>query len=152
MVEKKTQVEGFDLRSVRTVELANEGVEMEITHPGTGAGLGIYMTVHGEDSENHKRALAKVAQRKEKEQRVRGRTRITPEDIHHSMLITALECTSGWRNFVEDGKPIEFNRANLRRVLTDYWFITEQVNAFLNDRANFIPDSSTSSATPSESE
>lgn len=148
----KKKVEGFDLRSVRTVDMANEGVEMEITHPGTGSGMGMFLVVHGEDSEHHKRALSKVAQRKEKEQRTRGRTRITHEDIQYGMLVTALECTSSWRNMVEDEKAVEFNRANLRRVLTEYWFITEQVNAFLNDRANFIPASSTTSVPQSEDE
>ena len=143
MVEKKTaskKVEGLDLLSVRTLEKATEGVEMEILHPSTRLGTDSYVTVLGEDSDAHKRALTLVAERKEKEQRRTGRIRITHEDIIYGMLITAIECIPNWRNIVENGKEVPYNRANLRRILTEYWFITEQVNAFLADRANFMPD------------
>ena len=148
MAEKKQKAEGFDLLQARTIDKANEGVEMEILHPATSAEMGMFLTVHGEDSEAYKRALGKIADRKEKQQRKTGKSRISHEDIQYGMLATSLECISSWRGVVEDGKPVEFNRPNLRRILTEYWWITEQVTAFINDRANFMPDSQTSSATP----
>jgi hypothetical protein len=142
---KKKKDEGFDLLTIRTIDKANEGVEMEILHPADRTGTGMFLVVHGEDSEAHKRALGKIATRKEKQQRQTGKIRINHEDIEHGMLTTAMECTSDWRGVKEKGKTLEYNRANLRRVLAEYWFITEQVSAFLNDRANFMPDSQTSS-------
>lgn len=149
MVEAKAKKkkEGFDLLSVRTVDKSNEGVEMEILHPSERTGMGMFLIVHGEDSDNYKRSLGKVAARKEKQQRQTGKIRINHEDIEFGMLQTALECVSNWRGVVEDGKKLEFTRPNLKRILTEYWWITEQVTQYVNDRANFMPDSQTSSVT-----
>ncbi len=58
---KKKKAEGFDLLSVRTVDKSNEGVEMEILHPGNRSETGMFLTVHGEDSDAHKRALGRAA-------------------------------------------------------------------------------------------
>lgn len=139
--KKEKKVEGLNLSTVSTVEKSNMGVEMEIIHPGTGEPTGAFLTVCGEDSELHATAMNIVSRRRIKAQRRSGQVTIDNDDIQHGLMTIAIHCVTGWRGVLDDdGQPLPFSRAELRRVLTDYKFILEDVNAFIGDRANFLPD------------
>jgi hypothetical protein len=139
--QKKTEVvEGLNLASVNTAEKANQGVEMEIEHPGTGEGTGGFLTICGEDSEQHAKAMNILSRKRMKAQRKTGRVEVIHDDIQDGMVTLAVNCVIGWRGILEDGVEVPFNRANLRRILTTYKFVLEQVNAFIGDRSNFLPD------------
>ena len=53
----------LDLASLDTAALCEQGAELELTHPATGAPLGVYLTLAGVDSKTWRKATAALAER-----------------------------------------------------------------------------------------
>jgi hypothetical protein len=63
----------------------------------------------------------------------------TLEDLERDGIELTVACTTGWKNMVIDEQEIPFSVENARKVYTQYTWIREQVDGFVNDRANFLP-------------
>lgn len=50
------------------------------------------------------------------------------------------ECTIEWSGIDEKGKALEFSEEAARDLYTRYIWVREQVDIFINDRANFFPN------------
>ena len=60
------------------------------------------------------------------------------QELEELAIQNAIDRLIGWREMYEDGKPLEFNEANARRVLTEHAWIRQ---AILDESAtvgNFI--------------
>ena len=44
----------------------------------------------------------------------------------------------GWENMAFDGKPVKFSHDEAARILADTPWLTDQIGAFIKDRANFM--------------
>lgn len=47
------------------------------------------------------------------------------------------KATKGWDNVYENGQPVEFSEDNAIMMYSKYTWLREQVDTFINDRANF---------------
>lgn len=129
--EKKT----FDLASLDTAGACDKGAELELRHPVTSEGLGVFITLAGVDSA----AFAK-AQRDCQNARIRNQRPVTIQDIEKENLHTLAACTIGWRGLEEGGKAVAFSHAAAVDLYGRFPWIREQVNAFIGNRGNFLRD------------
>jgi len=135
----------MDLMNLDTTTRAEAGAELEIKHPKTGKGIGFFLTIKGADSRAYKAALKDVMKRATPE--------TTSNEVKEAVLVA---CVTGWRaeELVDgkmcacpvllDGKEIQFNEPNLKKVLDRMPTIRDQALAFQDARANFLPSASES--------
>jgi hypothetical protein len=90
----------------------------------------------GKDSKEYRKAQRVITERRLKSRSKANR--IDPEAIEHEAVDILVACTVEWEGFAEDGKELEFNKANIRRVYTNYPWVKEQVDEFVDDRGNFM--------------
>ena len=125
---------GFDLGEFR--KAGAETSELEITHPKTGIGTGVFITLLGVDSKEWRRESLKLRNENLKLQRKRNGVDAEKYDDDGIRLLAA--CTVGWRGLTEDGQPVPFTPENVMRIYRDFGFIRQQVDEFVSDIGNFI--------------
>lgn len=130
----------MDLAQLDTTAAANEGADIELLHPTTGAPLGVLITVCGTDSDAYRQAL-RERQNKRLRNAKRGGATLTAEEIEAEALDLLVRCTSGWTGVELDGKPVAFTREAARDLYRRFRWIREQVDTAIEDRANFLPPS-----------
>lgn len=130
---KTISISDLDLSSA-----SNDGYEFEVRSPRTGNGLGVFLTVLGDQSEkvtaftrkrqNEKRREAAIAMR-------RGRPSDdvdTVEDDESFVVEACIVRTVSWRGLAE-----EFSESNARRLFTTNREIRRQVLEESANLANF---------------
>lgn len=121
----------MDLADLFTRNTAETGVEMKLLHPGTGEviknddGKEWVLTVAGTDSDRWKATLRTAA-------RKRGQSTDDGIETLSSLVI-------GWKHLVLNKEALKFTPQAAIKLLTDYPWIRDQVNAFASERANFLP-------------
>ena len=131
MSDKKSAV--IDLASLDTAALCEQGAELELTGPGTGEPLGVYLTLAGMDSRVWRRAANALA-----EKRTRQRHRVTADEVRTGTIEILARCTLGWRHVVVDGQELPCNVENARELYSRFPWICEQADAFCSDRGSFL--------------
>ena len=125
----------FDLATLDTAKVAEEGAELLVSHPTTGEDLGIKIVLIGTDSKTFRdisksRATASL----------KKKTREIDLDQNESDAVELLaRCTKGWSGITENGKDIPFNHENAVELYTKYLWLREQIDRFMADRSNFLP-------------
>lgn len=137
----------MDLSKLNSVAACNAGFELELFHPGTKEGLGVFVTVLGQDSDEYRKVF-QVQQRKRLDRAMRGggiriKSVASPESLEQDANELLAACTKSWRTGEEQhlligGEKLECSRDNAMRVYRDYPWIKEQVDDAVNDRANFL--------------
>lgn len=139
----------MDLGQLDTCAAAEDGVDLQLKHPGTLAPLTqddtaetpITIRLAGQDS-----ARFRKAERANRDKRLRGGFRRTPTaaELDAEGLELLTNCTLGWSGIVLDGAPLEFTTANVRMLYKRLAWVREQVDAFVGERAYFLPSLPTS--------
>ena len=125
----------FDLATLDTAKVAEEGVELRVVHPTTSEDLGISITLIGTDSKTFRdisksRATASL----------KKKTREIDLDQNESDAVDLLaKCTKGWSGITENGKEVAFSYDNAVQLYTKYLWLREQIDRFMADRSNFLP-------------
>lgn len=132
----------IDLAALSTATACDKGFEMELLHPVTRVGLGVFISVVGKDSvifKGHVRAKANERLRKTAEAGRRGREGdpITVEGAEKDTIDLLAACTTAWRNVTFEGAALEFSADNARRLYGESW-IREQVDEAVGDLGNFM--------------
>lgn len=134
----------FDLKSLDTKSGANEGFELEIVHPATLEGTGLFITVLGEDSDTYRKHSNEQQRRRLKKtvQRGVGAVDISVEDLDADALTLLSACTKSWRmkdsdKVLYEGKEFPCNAANAQRLYEDLPAVRAQVDQAIRNRANF---------------
>ncbi len=142
-----------DLSSLDTVSACDAGTEIELRHPVTNQGLGVFITVVGRDSVIFREYLrervnddlrrASLAKRRGKDEEIP-----TVEQGEQRGIELLTVCTLAWRwgdspvfPFQKKGFPIEelaFNVPNVKRVYTELPAARKQVDEAIGDLANFM--------------
>ena len=135
-----TKTAAFDLASLDTVSLCEAGTELELTHPATGAGLDVYLTLAGVDSKTWRKAATAVG-----EKRASKRGKITADDIAAGGIEILARCTLTWRNgdkptVLVDGEELPCCLDNARKLYSRFPWAREQADAWASDRANYLRD------------
>lgn len=123
----------MDLNSLNVSAAADKGAAMQVKHPSTGINIeGMTVTLLGTDSKKYRDSI-KTRARKFKRDQV-----IDFDQSEVDECETLANITLGWTGFDEDGKAIEFTKANAQRIYLQHVWLREQVGAFISDRSNFL--------------
>lgn len=137
----------FDLASLNTTKLSDEGVSFELRNTITDGevildkeGKPLTITVLGKDGDK----LAKIFRKYNNKKKVAGSykkdsdfTEEEKEDFAYKMYA---EATVAWSsNIEENGKPLSFSIENAVHLYKTYPWIFEQVIDFISDRESFLP-------------
>lgn len=117
---------------------------MVIVHPATrqplrdGDGSEAYIDLFSGDSEQARRHQRAVQRRR---LAVRGRGKITPEELEAEGVELLAAITAGWRLVALDGSAldVEFSVTNARELYAEpaMQWLRDQVDEFASDRGNF---------------
>lgn len=144
----------MDLSKLDTVAACDEGADLELTHPITGAvltdektGEAVSIKLIGADSKEYQ-SLTHKAQTKRLNKRLSrgGVVKMTAEELDADALELLVHCTKGWKHVLVDGKELVFNETNARQLYTRFPWIRDQVSDFVQERANFLGESSNHSS------
>lgn len=136
----------FDISTLDTLTLSEEGVEMPVIHPRTkepvlgSDGRQITITMLGRMSADAQAAFRRVRDRQN--ERVQQGRRTTPEDVERDQVDILVACTRAWTFSEMDGTPFPFTQANADRLWRDprFRWLREQAFVYVNDDGNFIRD------------
>lgn len=141
----------FDIKSLFTVDNANEGVWMDI-HTPNGDVTGLRFKVLGTDSKVYKKGVnTKLA----KERALRTGAKLSPAEDQELTMATFSNCVVDWegvgsyeevKKFNEDGsekiekvfKPLPCTPDNVKNIFLNSSIVYEQVVKFGVDNANFL--------------
>ena len=131
----------IDLKQFETV---NDGEWLELLHPVSGLpiededGAKMRLKLVGKDSDEYRKA-----QRATTERRLKSRSkaqRFDADALEQEATDVLVACTKDMQGFADNGEDLEFNPASVRKVYTNYPWIREQVDEFVDDRGNFMQD------------
>ncbi len=128
-----------DLNSLDTIAACNKAHEFEVTHPATGVGTGVFISVVGRDSDIY-RSRVKAMANESLQREATGRKKIDTIDALEAKSIGALvAATVSWRNVVLDGEALDCTPENARKVYARIIPVRDQVQEAVNDLSNFMP-------------
>jgi len=140
--------------SMDTVSACNKGGEIEITHPVTGKGIGLFISILGNDSDVVTEYLSEKQDKREREAAYAKKRGKEPElrtsEVRKQENLELLAvCTTGWRTVGADGvseptaefndKKHEYSIPNAIALYKKFPSIYEQVNAGISQLENFMP-------------
>ena len=145
------------LAALNTKNRAEQGVLIDIVHPGTGVELGIRWRVLGTDSTQYQ-TITRRQQMKTLDKQKKSRSVYVsgPEEQDANGLDILCGLSTGWESDVLDeagnktgvvqtielnpGEHLEFTPENCRMILADigYKWLREQVDAGIGERRNFL--------------
>lgn len=134
---------GFDLTKNNLSEKAEAGYTFELTIPEIQEKTGAFITVRGVQSPKvkaHSRRVFSQMQQKEHVAKKRGKDLepMTLDEAEDMAIDAAFVRMIGWKGVEENGKALEFNEENVKRVLREHSWIREQVLAESDQLTNFI--------------
>lgn len=139
------QPESLDLNALDFEPAAAAGARLDLHHPITNAPTGAWLQLLGADSDAYRAALRATQRARLKQAAKLRRLVLTPEELEAEALGLVVVATTGWGGFNVGGQPLEFSAEAARTLYARHNWIREQAEEFINDRANFLPKSATSS-------
>lgn len=140
----------IDLAAYDAATPCDEGAEVELLHPVTGAPIGVFVTVLGKYSKvfiDHTRRNSNEYLRKAQMLKRRGKEEETPtvEKFEEKSIDLLVACTTGWRTgdkpmIVFEGKELPFSPANAALIYGSpkLSWIRTQVDEAIADLGNFM--------------
>jgi hypothetical protein len=134
----------FDLSTLDLGPAMEQGREMKVRHPVSGAPLvsgegekavPFVIVLAGRDSRRYRQAVAEGAKR-EADAAPPGAER-TIEQARAGGIEILAAMTLSWSGFILDGKVIDCTPPNARLVYGRFDWLREQVDSFIHNRANF---------------
>lgn len=132
----------MDLSSLDVAKASNEGFDVRLFHPVTNVELDSVIRVLGRDSDKFKAVQAEQNRKRIARMSRGGMIRpgvLSLQELDSDTIDLLAACTVSWTNVSENGKAIEFSAENAKTLYRKYSWIREQVEAGVNDRANFMP-------------
>lgn len=135
----------MDLAKLDTSRLSDEGVKMQLLHPTTGKPLyadektekkPMTITVLGADGERFNELRREIID--ERIAKIQDQRKPDMRSVEDAAIEHLVSITVGFDNLIVDGKPLDYSKANARKLYAQKW-IREQVERFANNRANFLP-------------
>lgn len=137
----------IDLSELNTAGVADQGYELTIAHPKTGAPTSMKITLLGADSEAYREKSNAFQRARVDRMNKSRRMAVSPEEIEAEGTELLVAVTTGWSGFTLDGAELPYSVANVRRVYghPGWRWLREQVDQAVGDRANFLPKSASAS-------
>ena len=115
---------------------------VELTNPANEEtlrgedGQAVWIMVHGADSNVFRAAMRSYGNKKLQ----KASKKQTVEELEQVSCKVLAAATTGWsNNFTVSGQMLEFSQQNAEWLYTEFQWIREQVDTFVNDRSNFLP-------------
>jgi hypothetical protein len=136
----------MDLNDLDTRAGSDQGFLLELLHPITREPLKAYITVLGKDGATFQQRHADIRRRR-LDRIARGLNSAATVDVVEAegIELTAA-CCQGWTGIKKGDADWPPGEANAIKLLTQYEWIREQVDAAIHNRANFLPGDATSSS------
>lgn len=83
----------------------------------------------------------KISDRRLQKRFSKGKAKFNSAEMLEDGLELLVACTKGWKHIKISGVVLPFSEENSRMLYTKYPWIREQVDTFVNDRANFLGES-----------
>jgi len=126
----------MDLSKYDPKEVSEKGCTMEVRHPVTLVPLPkVTITLAGEDSKRFRQMQQRLAN---KMLDGRGRVKLSAEQTWENSISMLARCTLSWTGIEWEGKSLPCNESNAAMVYRELDWLREQVDSFVNDRANFM--------------
>lgn len=128
---------------IDTVAACDAGAEIELLHPTTSEPTGMFVSVVGRDSVLFSSLVAEAADTERRRQfaaQKRGKT-AEPKRYAESMadgIAMLAKATTGFRNVVLNGSPLEFSEANAVKLYTARPAFKTQIDEAIANLENFI--------------
>lgn len=130
----------FDLTKNDLSKLAEKGYEFELTLP-TGERTGAFVTIRGEQSpvvKAYGRKKFNEWQQRQKMAKRRGKEDdLDLDEAEEISVDTAFIRMMGWKGIGEEGKEVEFNESNAKRILKEHSWIKDLVMEESSNLQNF---------------
>lgn len=137
--------EVFDLVKLAPSK-SSEGAVLTLVNPVNNTPIeGVTITLMGADSKEYQALRRKLQNARLRNVTSRGKMRVTSEEIEDEALQLIVAATKGWTGVVIEGVEQPFTMENAKSLFTRFPWIREQVDEFINDRANFLGNSSKTS-------
>ncbi len=161
-MSKKTIGIGIDLDSVDVSKAAEAGYEFEVTHPDSGEGIGVFITVRGEEAQSIRISGIRAASEAIIKDRMKGESKLKKSaeqqiaELEADMLETvnekspekAAQRVIAWRGVKRAGVEVPCTEDNCIEFFTKLPFAQVQVFEQSRKLGNFFaPPSQTSAAT-----
>jgi hypothetical protein len=139
-----------DLSELDSVSAANEGVEVELVNPKTGAGTGIFVRILGSDSDVFRKKTQEQQQRRMSRLFKGGRMNpnsYSSSEAERDAIDLLAACTKSWRRasgegesatLLVKGEELSCTPENAKRLYSTFPWIKEQLDEAISDRANFL--------------
>jgi len=144
----------MDFDSLDLATASEKPFELELKHPQTSNGLGVFVSVIGSESNTFQTYLRREANAArlrnfERTRKGDGDKPMTVEEEEKAMVGALAVCLTGWRT-VKDGKSVptvtwggkeyEFTQEAAVEWLRKFKWVRGQINEATGDLANFIKD------------
>ena len=126
----------MDLANFNLAAQAEAGASLTILNPIDGTKTDLVITVAGSESATYRNAVFAASSEYTYKDDADLKDKIDVIDKRNGVTYAA--CIMGWVNMEFDGKPVEFSHDEAARILADTPWLTDQIGAFIKDRANFI--------------
>lgn len=128
----------------------DEGAVMQLRHPGTDQPLldgeaPITITLISRDSNQFQSLQRKVTNRRLQRAGKAGKLKVSIEEIEEDSIDLLVAATKGWQGIEFKGSVLPYSPENARVLYEALPWVKEQVDAFINDRSNFLGNSSKAS-------
>lgn len=131
--------DAYDLDAHDPRPMAQAGIEMPLLDPA-GRRTTVVLRVRGMDCEAFSDMLkAQVRRRMEL-----GSRKLSVEERNAETWELYATLVAGWSGLSKGGQPFEYSQKNAAQLLEQHAYIFEQVRAFAENRANFLPGSASS--------
>lgn len=135
------QTPTMDLAALDTRKGAEQGYELQLVHPQTGAALPGKLTLLGADSSAWQDRQAELLQARVNRLAKNKKSVASVEELEHDSIELLVAVTTGWSGIVLGGAPFPWTPENARKLYAGYPWIREQAFEAVNDRGNFLPRS-----------
>lgn len=125
----------FDIAAFDLKARAEAGAPLRLRHPKTGELLPAVIWLQGEDAENYRRTLRAQIDRQIMERKLD----LTAAEMEERLIERLAAITLKFENIEKDGQPLEASEETARALYREHLWIREQVAAFVEERANFLP-------------
>lgn len=148
----------FDIGALDTISASSRGAEIELTHPVSGKGLGIFVTILGQESEEFREYMREKENAGRHQRFMAERTgkpaplKLT-EELENEATELLCICTLGWRSesydekgvkvddkpiILDGGEELSFNVVNATRLYNKFTWMRKQVDAAIGNLSLFI--------------
>lgn len=128
----------MDLLQLDSVSVANEGSELTVLHPATQEETDIKIILRGADSDEYRSNTRRRVEQMQRNAKLKNQPDMDVKDLEDKHIELLAGLTLSWTGVQKGEEDVPCTPENVKDIYTNWPWIKEQVNKFVEDRANFI--------------